>query len=167
LLPSRKEKEKEKQVIKLDEEGKTTREIAKEVHISLKYIGKIIRKETGADTDGYTKRVKKEKEKEVEKQKWLKSRSPYAKAFQMFKERRTLADVTIELDIKSDSVLDFYKYYLRLVRTNDFMIIYNELKNDLPIFIHLHRQIKNEKITKQDITDLLQNPQRLRDGAKS
>jgi DNA-binding NarL/FixJ family response regulator len=38
LLTNRKEKE--KQVIKLDEEGKTTREISKEVHISSKDIGK-------------------------------------------------------------------------------------------------------------------------------
>ena len=43
LLTSRKEKE--KQVIKLAEEGK--QRIAKEVHISLKDIGNIIRKATG------------------------------------------------------------------------------------------------------------------------
>ena len=90
-------KEKEKQVIKLAEEGKTTREIAKEVHISLKDIGKIIRKETG-DIDDHTEREK-EKEKEKEKQKRLKSLSPYAQAFQMFKNKLSLADVVIELDI--------------------------------------------------------------------
>jgi hypothetical protein len=38
LLTNRKEKE--KQVIKLDEEGKTTRDMAKVVHISSKDIGK-------------------------------------------------------------------------------------------------------------------------------
>jgi hypothetical protein len=85
----------------------------------------------------------------------------------MFKDDRSLADVAIELDIDTYTVLDYYKDYHRLVRTNDFMIIYDELKNDLPIFIHLHRQIKKEKITKQDITDLLQNQQRLRDGEKT
>jgi predicted DNA-binding protein YlxM (UPF0122 family) len=85
----------------------------------------------------------------------------------MFKDDRSLADVAIELDIDKYTVLDYYKDYHRLVRTNDFMIIYDELKNDLPIFIHLHRQIKKEKITKQDITDLLQNQQRLRDGEKT
>ena len=37
-------KEKEKMVIQLANEGKTTREIAKQVHISLKDIGKILRK---------------------------------------------------------------------------------------------------------------------------
>ena len=42
--------EKEKQVIKLAEDGKTTRDIAKVAHISLKDIGKIIRKAAG-DSD--------------------------------------------------------------------------------------------------------------------
>jgi transposase len=59
LIASRKEKE--KQVIKLYEEGKTTREIAKDVHISLKDTGKIIRKEIG-DTEGPTEREKEEGE---------------------------------------------------------------------------------------------------------
>jgi intein-encoded DNA endonuclease-like protein len=45
LLLSRKEKE--KMVIRLAKEGKTTREIAKVVHMSLKDIGKILRKITG------------------------------------------------------------------------------------------------------------------------
>ena len=42
-------KEKEKLVIQLAHEGKTTREIAKQAHISLRDIGSIIRKETGDD----------------------------------------------------------------------------------------------------------------------
>jgi transposase len=128
-------KEKEKQVIKLAEEGKTTREIAKEVHISLKDIGKIIRKETGDDNNT----IEKDNEKEKEKQKRLRSLSPYAQAFQMFKERRTLADVAIELDIDTDTVLYYYKDYLRLVRTNGFMSIYDELKDDFPTIIHLYK----------------------------
>ncbi len=40
-------KEKEELVIKLAKEGKTTREIAKIVHMSLKDIGIILRKITG------------------------------------------------------------------------------------------------------------------------
>jgi transposase len=47
LLISRKEKE--NLVIELTQEGKTTREIAKAVHISLKDIGKILRKVCGVD----------------------------------------------------------------------------------------------------------------------
>ena len=88
--------EKEKLVIKLAEEGKTTRDIAKEVHVSLKDIGKIIHKATGDDNLEITEKVK---------EKRLKTLSPYARAFQMFKDGNPLADVAIELEIKTDAVL--------------------------------------------------------------
>ncbi len=45
----RSKKKKEKLVIKLANEGKTTREIAKEVRISLRSIGQILNKVTGGD----------------------------------------------------------------------------------------------------------------------
>ncbi|MEJ7642847.1 MAG: hypothetical protein WKF36_11750 [Candidatus Nitrosocosmicus sp.] len=44
-------KEKEKMVIKLANEGKTTRDITKEEHISLKSIGQILNQVTGDDED--------------------------------------------------------------------------------------------------------------------
>jgi hypothetical protein len=155
LLISRKEKE--KIVIKLPEEGKTTGEIAEAVHISLKDIGKIIRKETGDDVNENPK-----KDNEKDKEKWLKSLSPYVQAFQMFRERKIFAYVVIELDIDTDTVLNYSEDYLILVRTNSFMAIYYELKDDLPTFIHLYRRIKEEKLTKQDITNLLQNSKDLK-----
>ena len=51
-------KEKEKLVIQLAHEGKTTREIAKHVHISLRDIGTIIHKETGDDEIATTEKQK-------------------------------------------------------------------------------------------------------------
>ena len=86
LLLSRKEKE--KLVIKLAQEGKTTREIAKQVHISLRDIGKIQHKLTG-DNDDLFEREQQKQEEEKEKQK-RKSLSPYARAFQMFKDKKPL-----------------------------------------------------------------------------
>ncbi|MGN6629410.1 MAG: hypothetical protein ACTHKJ_05975, partial [Candidatus Nitrosocosmicus sp.] len=59
-------KEKEKLVIQLAEEGKTTREIAKIAHVSLLDIGKIINKATG---DGEDSQQEMEKNLENEKQK--------------------------------------------------------------------------------------------------
>lgn len=64
MLISRKEKE--KQIIKLAEEGKTTRKIAKAIHISLKDIGKIIRQVIGYDYDPIEKE---EEEENMEKTK--------------------------------------------------------------------------------------------------
>jgi hypothetical protein len=154
LLLSRKEKE--RLVINLANEGKTTREIAKAVHISLKDIGKIIRKVTGDEESP----AEKEKEEE-KKQKRLKSLSPYARSFQMFKDKKSLADVAIELDIKTAAVLDFYGDYLRLLRMNHLVGIYQDLKDDFPVFFHLYRRIKKEGLNKQDITKLLENQNKL------
>jgi len=106
LLLSRDEKE--KLVIQLSTEGKTTREIAKDVHISLKDIGKILRKITG-DDKGNNECIKDEEQK---KQKRMKSLSYYAQAFQMFKDGKSLVDVAIEIDQESITVLNYYKDYL-------------------------------------------------------
>ncbi len=151
LLVSRKEKE--KQVLKLAAEGKTTREIAKIVHISLKDIGKIIRKATGDNEE-----LQKE-----EKQKQLKSLSVYAKAFQMFKDKKSLAEVVIQLDVEARVVLSFYNDYLNLARMNHLVGIYQDLKDDFSHFFHLYRSIKKEGLDKEGITDLLENETKLID----
>ena len=54
----RSKKDKEKLVIKLANEGKTTREIAKEVHISLKNISRILNKATGDNEAEKEQRLK-------------------------------------------------------------------------------------------------------------
>jgi hypothetical protein len=42
------------------------------------------------------------------KQNLIKSRSVYARVFQMFKDKRLIAEVSKELDIRTNAVLDFY-----------------------------------------------------------
>jgi hypothetical protein len=81
----------------------------------------------------------------------------------MFKYRKPLSDVDIELDIKSSAVLDFYSDYLCLLRMNNLVTIYRELKKDFPLLLHLYHRIKKEGLNKQDITDLLQNHNNLID----
>ena len=112
--------EKEDLVIKLANEGRTTREIAEQVHISFRAIGKIIDRVTGDD-------VAIEDE---EKERRLKNLSPYAQAFKMFKDGLPLADVAIELDINADTILSYFRDYLRLSRMESLVDMYNELKGD-------------------------------------
>jgi hypothetical protein len=115
-----------------------------------------LRKITGDDESP----IEKEKEEE-KKQKWLRDLSPYPRSFQMFKDKKSLADVAIELDIKTNAVLDFYSDYLRLVRMNHLVDIYQDLKDDCPLFMHLYMRIKKEGLNKQDITKLLENQNKL------
>ncbi len=88
-------REKERLVVKVANEGKTTRVTAKDVRISLRSIGQILNKVTGGDMG-------------IEKQK-IEFKSEYAQAFKMFKDgRRPLTDVAIELDIETPTVLCYY-----------------------------------------------------------
>ncbi len=79
----------------------------------------------------------------------------------MFKDRKSLVDVAIGLDSETYIVLNFYADYLRLVRMDNLVKIYQELKDDFPLFFHLYRRIKKEGLNKQDITDLLESQQDL------
>ena len=158
-------KEKEKLVIQLAHEGKTTREIAKQVHISLRDIGTIIRKETGDDKEDLIAKEKQkhdEQQKEKEKQERLKHLSPYTRSFQMFKDKMPLEDVAIELDLDTDTVLFYYEDYLRLLKMGWLVKIYKDLKNDFPLFIYLYKRIKKEGLKKHDIKSLVKNQQDLK-----
>jgi len=149
--------EKEDLVIKLANEGRTTREIAEQVHISFRAIGKIIDRVTGDD-------VAIEDE---EKERRLKNLSPYAQAFKMFKDGLPLADVAIELDINADTILSYFRDYLRLSRMESLVDMYNELKgDDFVLLVHLYRRIKKEGLSKQDITELLETQHHLLDRGK-
>ncbi len=150
-------KQKENLVIKLAQDGKTTRTIAKEVHISLKDIGRIIHKVTDNDSDI----IEKEKE-EIEKQKRLKSLSPYARAFQMFNDEVPLTEVAIELDIKTAAVLDFYVDYLRLLNMGGLVTMFHELGNDITLFFYLYSRIKREGLGMDDVKELLEEQQELK-----
>lgn len=143
-------------MIELAHQGKTTREIAKQVRISLRVIGQILNKVTGYDVAI----------EEAERQRRLKSLSPYAQAFRMFKDKKDLADVAIELDLDTPTVLYYFGDYLRLLRMGSLVNLYNELKGDLSLFLHLYRRIKKEGLSKQDIGELLETQHLLLDLSK-
>ena len=140
-------------VIKLANEGKTTRQIAKEARVSLRVIGQILNKVTGDDA-------------EDEKDQKLESKSEYAKAFKMFQDGRPLTDVAIELDIESPTVLCYYADFLKLVNMRRLVTLYNKLKGDLSLFLNLYSRIKKEGLGKPQIVGLLKTPNHLLDLGK-
>jgi hypothetical protein len=150
-------KEKEELVIKLLNEGKTTREIAQLAHVSLRDIGSITRKAAGDDD------IPDAGEEELVQNRKLTDKSYYAQSFQMFKEGKSLIDAVIELDLNTDRVRAYYSDYLDLTSRKKLTNIYSELKNDFPLFLHLYRRIKKEGLNKQDITDLLENQNKLKE----
>jgi len=62
----------------------------------------------------------------------------------MFKDRKALEDVANEMDLDTDTVLSFYKDYLRLVKMDWLFKIYNDLNKDFSMFYYLYQRIKKE-----------------------
>lgn len=118
------QKEKKDLVIRLAEDGLTSREIAKRVRINLSNIGKILREYTGEECF-------------IDKKLSLDSQ-----AFQLFKEGKTPLDVSISLNLDTESTLYLYQNYARLSNLGVFIQVYNAIGKDLPIFIHLFQSLK-------------------------
>jgi hypothetical protein len=144
-------RQKETQVIKLAEEGKTTRQIAKILRISLKEIGRILRKARGEDypEEGAT---------------------ITSMAFQLFKNNCRPLDVSIKLNLDADSTLNIFKDYLYLSNSGEFLKMYEEYKNELPVLLALYNNLKtNELNSTTFINELIyefKNVQLLREESK-
>jgi hypothetical protein len=148
--------EKKELVIKLANEGRTTRDIAQMAHVSLRDIGDIIRKASGDNEPSETDEQKKERE--------LKNKTLYAQCFQMFRNGKPLIDIVIDLDLEAATVRRIYSDYLELKDMSELENIYADLKDDFPLFVHLYERIKKEGLTKLDITFILEIESQIKDN---
>jgi hypothetical protein len=131
-------KQKKELVIKLYEEGKTTREIAKIVKISLRDIGIILREYN--------------KEPEPKPQK-----SDHAKAFQLFSIGKTPTQVSIIVDLSYEAVNRWYFEYLSLNNMSDFVNLLRYYQGFLPFFIDIAEKMKRGELFKEEVNYLLAN----------
>ena len=97
--------EKEKRVIELHLEGKTIREISKEVHMSFKDIGRRIKT--------YEKQQLALKEKPKSDLPQIKKKlSKSSQTIKLFREGKKLTDVAIELDIAPEKAVKLWSQFL-------------------------------------------------------
>ncbi len=141
-------KEKEDLAIKLAEEGKSTRQIAEIVHISLKDIGTIKRRHIGEEepTERNT------------------SLSINSKAFKLLKENNSLIDVAIALNMEAWEVLDRFNEYLQLSSKYKLMSMYLEMGDaDIQLLEHLYQELKLHGLdNRNDITNIVQQGEKLK-----
>jgi hypothetical protein len=128
--------EKEQRVIELYQEGKTIREIAREVHMSFGNIGSIIRKFTGIDDA-------KSKEQQDKASTTL---SKDTQAFKLFSDGKKPTEVTIKLDLGADVVDNLYQQFWRLEGLYQLNMIYKEIRRYLPSFLKLFKLMKQQKM---------------------
>ena len=138
--------EREQYVIKLYEQGKTIREIAKEVHMSFGSIGAIIRSSKG--------KVASEDKGQREENKTSKA----VQALKLFSKGKEPLDVAISLDLRGEEVKRLYREYLGLKRLNRFISIYDEIGNFLPSFLKLFKIMKDGRMmNEKDIISILKS----------
>jgi hypothetical protein len=121
-------KEKEQLVIKLYQDGKPIREIARQAHLSFGSIGKIIRTINSGNDDNCS------------------SKSKSTKALWMFKNGKRPIDVAIELDISASEVEELRQEFWELNQLHELEFLFNEVKNYLPSFIKLFNLLKRNKM---------------------
>ena len=63
----------------------------------------------------------------------------------------------------ADTVMYHYKDYLRLNNMYKLVNLYHRLGKDLPLFLHLFDRVKEEGLTREEITDMLQTQRNIAD----
>ena len=134
--------ERERLVLDLYNQGKTIREIAKEVRMSFRDIGAILNKEVEEKTEGL---------KEQEQQ----HLSLSAQAYKLFSERKTPLEVAIELNLKESEATKFYKEYWKLKQLHNLSMVYEETRGDIAPFLKLYRLSKSKGMSVKQVVHAL------------
>ena len=136
-------KEKEKLVLRLLEEGKSTREVAKIAHVSPKLIGVVMRRATGDNNEELNEPIKEKLTIE-------------SKCYKMFKEGKSCIEVAIALNVPADEVLANHIKFQKLQDLDGFVKLYRELGDDLSLFVFLYKTMKIEGLmNKKEILNLV------------
>ena len=136
--------ERERKVLELYNEGKTTRDIAKEQRISLRDISHILKKHgvnhgiASIDDDNNNKKSHSNNEKAT-------------RAYKLFSEGNKPVEVAIQLGLSERQATRYYTEYWRLRRLYKLHSIYKESKGNLSTFLKLYRLLKRLGIRIKDL----------------
>jgi DNA-binding Lrp family transcriptional regulator len=144
--------EKEKRVIELHTQWKTIRDIAKEVHMSFKDIGRIIK--------AYERKIRLQAKREESNQSNLtKKPSISTQAFKLFRDGKKLIDVVIDLELSYEQADKLFSQYLKLERMYEAYEFYNDYEHDIPGFLSIRNFIKNNHVYTNKIAGIMKQAQ--------
>ena len=138
--------EKEKKVIELHLEGKTIREMSKEVHMSFRDIGRIIKT--------YDKKVRLQQTKREENNQ-PKKLSISSQVFKMLKDGHNITDIAIELQLSAKKTVKFYRQYLTLERIYECYQFYQEFAHEIPSLLSIANFMKRNNVCGINIVNVL------------
>ena len=141
--------EREGRVLKLYDQGKNTREIAKELRMSLRDIGFILKKGqvnhgivTIMDDDGNNNRSSNNNKPANEKA---------TQAYKLFSEGKAPVEVAIQLSLSEKEATRYYTEHWKLKHLYKLYHIYQESKGNLSYILKLCRLAKRQGITADNI----------------
>src|SRR5215218_5712916 len=154
-MPTITRQERERHVLDLYNQGKTIREIAKEVRMSFRDIGAILNKAVGEKTEGSKEVIKQQDNNDIDKNQ-QQHLSLSTQAYKHFSNGKTPLDVAIELDLRESEATKFYKEYWKLKQLHNLNMVYEEVEGDLDPFLKLHKLSKAKGMGVKQVVDLLQ-----------
>jgi hypothetical protein len=135
-------KEREKKVLELYYQGKSTRDIAKELRMSLRDISIILRKNQASHGIAIT-------DNGINNNSNNNNKSPNQKAtqaYKLFSKGTKLSDVAIELGLREKEASKLFSEFLRLKGQHELYDIYQDEKYYLRSLLKLHRLLKREEM---------------------
>ena len=133
--------EREQTVSELYNQGKTIRDIAKEVRMSFRDIGAILKKVSG------------EME---EKQDNKEPLSLSNKSYRLFSKGKTPIQVAITLNLSETETTKFYQEYWNLKQMHELRMVYEEIGANIVHFLKLYRLSKDAHMNPRQVINLLQ-----------
>src|SRR5919112_3096194 len=132
--------QKERRVIDLYyNQGKTTREIVKELRVSPNFVNAVLKKHEEEENAAAVTKIKDEQQEN--------KTSREVASFKLFSEGKNTIEVAIELKLSEEEVTQFYKGFLKLKGLYKFSIIYEEHKGHIPYLLKLCSEAKKEGIS--------------------
>ena len=144
--------EKERRVIDLYyNQGKTFREIAKELRVSFSYIAFVIKKYEAMQ------RKKNNADDSMDKNQQPSSSSIAAKAYDLFPNGKTPIEVSITLNLSASKVSKLYREYWDLRGLHQLNIIYKETNGKVWIILKLYKElIKKRRMSIEQVVNVVE-----------
>jgi hypothetical protein len=135
-------------------QGKTYREICKEVRISPRDIRAILNKvieEKTQGKEGLNQQDNIDSEENDNQEHEQQHVSLSTQAYKLFSDRKTPLEVAIELNLGESEATKFYKEYWELKQLHNLNIVYEELKGDIDPFLRLYKLSQAKGMGRQSI----------------
>src|ERR687893_2427902 len=145
--------ERERLVLNLYNQGKTIREIAKEVRMSFRDIGVILNKTLKEKTEEQGIKQNNNNNGGEKNQERLTLSS---QAYKLFSDRKTPLEIAIALNLRESEATKFYKEYWKLKQLHTLNLVYEETKGDIEYFLKLHKLSKAKGMGVKQVVNLLQ-----------